>query len=248
VDRLDGGRGADVVAARDGARDEPVSCGAGDDLAIIDRRDQVVRRGENRCERVDRGGERTPRRGWVYVHPQRCGASSDGVGLGLPAMHRLVPLRYSILLASGFRRRPAPTLDATNCPVRVTAPRGQGTTASAVASGGAVTVEESSGRLVTTTLTVKPPTCAARGQGAAVLADEPRFRFNTRGRRGRWRVRGQYSDGASVGTDWTTVEGCSSTTTIVRRGRVQVYDRIKRRTITVRAGERYVARRMTSAG
>jgi hypothetical protein len=56
-------------------------------------------------------------------------------------------------------------------------------------------------------------------------------------------VRGQYSMGASFGTDWTTVEGCSSTTTIVHRGRVEVFDRVKRRIITVRAGDRFVARR-----
>jgi hypothetical protein len=158
-------------------------------------------------------------------------------------MHRLVPLRYSILLASGFRRQSAPTLDAADCPIGVTAPVGRGTTASADVSGGAVTVDQNLGHQVTTTLTVKPPTCAAGGRSAAAPADEPRLRLKTRGRRGRWHVRGEYSDGASVGTDWTTVEGCSSTTTIVRTGRVKVYDRIKRRTITVRAGDRYVAQR-----
>ncbi len=241
VDRLAGGSSADLVAARDGVRDEPVSCGPGQDLAIVDRRDRVVRRGANRCEQVDDGSRRKPRPGWVYVHPQRC-AGSRGADLGLPAMHRLVPLRYAILLASGFRRRPAPMLDASDCPVRVTATPGRGASASADVSGGAVAVDQSSGRRVATTLTVKRPACGAGGRRLAASTRRSRARVRTHRRPGRWRVRGKFSLGASFGTDWTTIEGCSGTTTVVHRGRVRVFDRVKRRTVTVRAGHRYVAR------
>jgi Ca2+-binding RTX toxin-like protein len=247
VDRLDGGSSADVVVARDRARDEPVSCGPGQDLAIVDRVDRVARRGRNRCERVDDGSHRKPRPGWVYVHPQRCAASAEGVLLGLSAMHRLVPLRYAILLASGFGQRKAPTLDAADCTVRVKATRGEGRSASADVSGAAVTVDQSSGRRVTTTLTVKPPACAAGGR-TAVVAREPRLRVNTDRRRGRWKVKGEFSIAAAFGTEWTTHESCSRTVTVVRKGRVQVYDRVKRRTVTVRAGHRYVARRARPTG
>jgi Ca2+-binding RTX toxin-like protein len=246
VDQLEGGRSADVVVARDRARDEPVSCGPGRDLAIVDRRDRVVTRGSRRCERVDDGSRTKPRPGRVYVHPQRCGA--NGVELGLPAMHRLVPLRYSILLPSGYRGRPAPTLDASLCRVRVTATPGQRRSTSADVSGGAVTVAQSSGRRVATTLKVKPPRCAGRARTSAAAAARPRLRVKTRRRPGRWRVMGRFSIGASVGTDWTTVESCSGTTTIVRRGRVRVFDRVKHRTVTVRAGDRYVAGRATPPG
>jgi hemolysin type calcium-binding protein len=242
VDRLDGGSSADVVVARDRTRDEPVSCGPGEDLAIIDERDRAVRQGRNRCEHVDDGRHTKPRPGWVYVHPQRCGASAKGVELGLPAMHRLVPLRYSILLRSGFPRRSAPTLDVADCPIRLRATVGQGRSASTDVSGGAVTVAQTSGRRVTTTLAVKRPTCAASGRADAV-AREPQVRVSTDRRRGRWKVKGLFSIAAAFGTDWTTLEGCSRTVTAVRRGRVQVYDRTKRRTVTVRAGHRYVARR-----
>jgi hypothetical protein len=61
------------------------------------------------------------------------------------------------------------------------------------------------------------------------------------------KVAGKYSIGASYGTTWTTVEECSRTTTIVRKGRVRVYDRVKRRSVTVSAGNRYVARRKGSS-
>jgi hypothetical protein len=239
VDRLDGGSSADVVVARDGARDEPVSCGPGEDLAIVDPSDRVARRGRDRCERVDDGRDTTPRPGWVYVHPQRCATSAE---LGLPAMHRRVPLRYSILLASGYRRRAAPTLDTTDCPVRVRATPGRRATASADVSGAAVTVGQSSGRRVATTLTVRRPRCAARRRSPSALPPEARLRVATDRRRGRWRVKGKHSIAAAFGTDWTTLEGCSRTVTVVRRGRVQVFDRVKRRTVTVRAGQRYVAK------
>lgn len=242
VDRLDGGSSADVVAARDRARDEPVSCGPGPDLAIVDPRDRVVQRGRNRCEQVDDGSQTKPHPGRVYVEPQRCGGAEEDVGLGLPAMHRLVPLRYSVLLKSGYRRRPPPTLDAADCPVRLTATPGKGRSASAELSDGAVTVDQTSGRRVATVLTVERPSCGAAARSAGAAARGRRVRVNTGRRRGRWRVRGKYSVGASFGTDWTTVERCSSTTTIVRRGRVQVFDPSARGPITVRAGNRYVSR------
>jgi len=240
VDRLAGGASADVVVARDHARDEPVSCGPGQDLAIVDRADRVVRRGPNRCERVDDGSATKPRPGWVYLHPDRCRGSQ--VELGLPTMHRLVPLRYSILLASGQRRRAAPTLDATDCPIRVKATPGGRATASADLSGAAATIGQSSGSRVTTTLTVKGPKCADRRTPTA-LPPEARLRVATDRRRGRWRVKGKHSIAAAVGTDWITLEGCSRTVTIVRRGRVRVFDRSKRRTVVVGAGQRYVAQR-----
>jgi Ca2+-binding RTX toxin-like protein len=246
-DQLDGGPSADVVAARDGGPDEPVSCGAGQDLAIVDARDRVRRRGANRCEQVDRPNRNDPRPGWVYVHPHRCPASAEGVGLALPAMHREVPLRYSILLASGFRKRRAPTVDVADCPVRITATPGKGPDASAELSGAAATIRQTPGRRVTTMLTVERPDCAGPPRSAGTAADAARtprrLRLRTRRRPGRWRVGGRYSIGASFGTTWTTVEGCSSTTTIVRQGRVSVYDRVKRRSVTVSAGHRYVARR-----
>jgi Ca2+-binding RTX toxin-like protein len=239
VDRLDGGSSADVVVARDKARDERVSCGPGQDLAIVDRSDRVARSGPNRCERVDDGRHTRPRPGWVYVHPQRCATSAE---LGLPAMHRRVPLRYSILLASGFRQRAAPTLDASECPLRVRATPGKGRIASAEVSGAAVTVGQSSGRRVSTTLTVRRPRCAGRRRSPHALTPEARLGVATDRRRGRWRVNGKHSIAAAVGTDWVTLESCSRTVTVVRRGRVRVFDRVKRRTVTVRAGHRYAAR------
>jgi Ca2+-binding RTX toxin-like protein len=248
VDQLDGGPSADVVAARDSRPDKPVSCGAGKDLAIVDTRDRVVRRGANRCEQVDRPNRTDPRPGRVYVQPRRCRSSEEDVGLALPAMHREVPLRYAILLASGFRGRRAPTLDVAACAARLTASSGKGADASADVSGAAATIRQIPGRKVTTMLTVKRPACAkSAGRSAEATRASRRLRARSRHRRARLKVAGKYSIGASYGTTWTTVEECSRTTTIVRKGRVRVYDRVKRRSVTVSAGHRYVARRKGSS-
>jgi Ca2+-binding RTX toxin-like protein len=246
ADRLDGGPGPDVIAARDRARDESVSCAGGVDLAIVDPTDRVVRGGDNGCERVDDGDDKTPRRGQVYVQPQRCAASGQGgaqrAQLGPAAMDRPVPLRYSLLLPSGERPGNSPwLLAAADCAMVVTAPLGKGRSAFADLSGGPVLVTEPSGRTVTTVLTLVLDKCPTGTRSAAAAAREAQVRVRTRRRRGHWKVRGKFSIGASEGTAWTTVDTCSRTTTMVRRGRVRVFDRVKRRTVTVRAGQRYVA-------
>jgi Ca2+-binding RTX toxin-like protein len=244
-DELDGGAAADVVVSRDGNPDETVSCGSGEDVAIVDPTDQVVRSGSERCELIDARPE-PPRPGWVYLDPRDCG--DESVEFSTPAMHRLAPLRYNVLLPTGYKQRRAPTLDASACPVRLTATPGKRPWASGDVSGGAVTLRQSSGRRVATTLTVKPPACASGARSARAAAATRRVRLRTRRRPGNWRVKGRYSLAAARGTDWTTFESCARTITVVRRGSVRVFDRVKKRTVTVRAGHRYVARRAGSAG
>ncbi len=59
---------------------------------------------------------------------------------------------------------------------------------------------------------------------------------------GRFRTRGRYSSGAVRGTKWVVVDRCDGTLTLVRRGEVTVRDFGLDRGITLRAGERYLAR------
>jgi hypothetical protein len=69
-----------------------------------------------------------------------------------------------------------------------------------------------------------------------------RINVDEKARRGGWRVHGRYSIGASRGTDWITEEKCEGTVTTVISGTVRVRDLGRRKTVSVRAGERYVAR------
>jgi hypothetical protein len=88
--------------------------------------------------------------------------------------------------------------------------------------------------------TVTAPAAAAAK--APVIRDRPSAARGARKRKARWKVKGKYSIAASYGTKWTTIERCKRTTTVVREGRVRVFDRVRRRTIFVRAPHRYASR------
>lgn len=57
------------------------------------------------------------------------------------------------------------------------------------------------------------------------------------------RTNGRYADAVVRGTQWSIQDYCTSTRVSVKEGSVRVRDRVKKRTVIVDAGERYVARR-----
>ncbi|MGH2847489.1 MAG: hypothetical protein ACRDL0_15975, partial [Thermoleophilaceae bacterium] len=59
---------------------------------------------------------------------------------------------------------------------------------------------------------------------------------------GRFRTHGRNSHATVRGTTWVTVDRCDGTFTRVRDGSVRVRDLVRRRGVTVRAGEGYLAR------
>jgi Ca2+-binding RTX toxin-like protein len=238
-DKLDGGPSADVVATRDRARDAPLSCGPGKDFAIVDPQDPIIRSDNDRCERIDDGTQRKPRPGRVYIKLQRCAGSGDDVELALPAMHRFVPLRYSILLPTGYQGRPAPTLDPASCVVRLTATRRPGRNAPAAITGDAFAISQTARRRLITTLTIKPPRCATRARSAPPRGGRRARKLRQRtGDQKDVQVKGKSVIVGSPGTDWTTVDRCRSTTTIVHHGRVFVFDFRRRRVHIVNEGHR----------
>jgi hypothetical protein len=96
------------------------------------------------------------------------------------------------------------------------------------------------------------PTCGtgARASVAGARADKPKKAKKKRQTRrlwgsgkGRFRTRGQYSAATIRGTTWLVEDSCRSTTTRVKRGVVKVRDFKRKRTIVLRAGGRYVARK-----
>ncbi len=60
--------------------------------------------------------------------------------------------------------------------------------------------------------------------------------------RGRFRTRGRYSAATVRGTVWTVEDRCDGTLTSVRRGRVDVRDLRRKKTIKLKRGKRYLAR------
>ena len=61
--------------------------------------------------------------------------------------------------------------------------------------------------------------------------------------RGRFRTRGRYSSATVRGTTWSVEDTCAGTLTLVKTGSVEVRDFVKHRTVIVRTGGRYLAKR-----
>jgi hypothetical protein len=61
--------------------------------------------------------------------------------------------------------------------------------------------------------------------------------------KGKFRTKGRYASATVRGTKWLVSETCTATTVRVTQGSVSVRDAVRKRTVVVRAGKRYVARR-----
>jgi hypothetical protein len=60
--------------------------------------------------------------------------------------------------------------------------------------------------------------------------------------KGRFRTKGRYSSATVRGTIWLTADRCDGTLTTVKRGTVSVRDLRRHKTVTVKAGQSYLAR------
>jgi len=90
--------------------------------------------------------------------------------------------------------------------------------------------------------------CRGARQFAANEAKPPKGKKTTTRKlwgkgQGQFRTKGKYSSAAIRGTEWLTSDRCDGTLTSVREGVVTVNDFVRRRTIVLRAGQSYLARR-----
>ncbi|MBA3263592.1 MAG: hypothetical protein H0T69_14195 [Thermoleophilaceae bacterium] len=241
-DEAIGGSAIDVLRLRDNGRRDVARCGPGNDFAIVDRADRV----SGSCERRDDGTGNVPELGReVVVRPVR--GSNE---FGLPAMRRTVPLKDRINVPVGT------TLDSRQGAVRIVtdettatataAQRAGAPGATAVFSGGRFSVSQARSRRAVTELRLEGGDfrrCArgARAGAVAVQSASPIRRLRGSGR-GSYRTRGRRSSATVRGTEWEVVDRCDGTLTRVFRGEVRVLDFGRQRTITLRAGQRYLAR------
>jgi hypothetical protein len=162
---------------------------------------------------------------------------------GIPGMRRFVRLQDRLLLPLGSR------IDTRRGRVRLSSARGRRRSAqSATLSGAAFSVRQGRSRSGLTTLTLrggdfsKCATGAAAGPGEARAAGGRRVRRLFGRGRGRFRTRGRNSSATVRGTVWSVEDRCDGTLTTVRRGTVRVFDRVRRRTVILRSGQRYLAK------
>ena len=174
-----------------------------------------------------------PVSGVVRIRPPRSRSSSRVSASG----------SLSSLLTEARQVAIGTSVDVRRGRVRMTTSAGRGATQNAQFYGGVyVTRQPTRGtRPVTELRLTEVLLCRARSSGK-VGASRARSRRLWGNGRGRFRTRGRHSVATVRGTIWVQKDTCTTTTTTVRRGTVDVRDLVKRRTVRVKAGRRYVAR------
>ena len=98
-----------------------------------------------------------------------------------------------------------------------------------------------------TQFTLNAPLASCGGKASAAKKS-PRTRKLWGDGKGAFRTAGRYSAATVRGTRWLVQDSCAGTLTRVVRGVVSVRDDVRHRTVTLRAGKTYLARRSSRGG
>jgi hypothetical protein len=109
--------------------------------------------------------------------------------------------------------------------------------------GGLFKLAQTKGSKPITVLKLVEKLSCATGKKAVAAAKKKRKRRLWGSGKGRFRTSGRYSSATVRGTKWLVEDRCASTLTKVVRGKVAVRDFVKRKTVLVKAGKKYVARK-----
>ncbi len=241
-DDLRGGRGQDVIRARDGVADT-ISCGSGGgaDFAIVDRADRVLG-----CERAEKGRGQPTLGSDVSLQP------TGTTNFSLPGMQRMVPLKDDVSVPLST------TIDVRKGRVALTAATTRRVRQRAAFYAGRFRVRQlrqsrrRGARAITEVSLMGgsfrgcTPSASAAGVSRAARSRRTVRRLWGSGT-GRFRTRGRHSAATVRGTTWLVEDRCDGTLTRVVRGTVQVRDFGRNRTVTVRAGQSYLARAQRAA-
>jgi hypothetical protein len=135
-------------------------------------------------------------------------------------------------------------VDATKGHVTlIAAANDSGGTANAEFWAGIFRLGQTKGKAPTTVLTLVEKLSCPRSGKASVAAKKKKKKRRLWGDgSGKFQTKGKHSAATVVGTRWLVEDTCKSTLTRVVRGRVSVRDFVKKKTVIVRAGKKYVAR------
>jgi hypothetical protein len=130
------------------------------------------------------------------------------------------------------------TLDVKHGKLQLSSvPKAGGTPQTATFFGGIFKVTQPGG---TTDLKLNEPLASCTAHAAAAKKAKSRHLWGSGS--GAFRTSGQYSAATVRGTEWLVQDSCSGTLTRVKKGLVSVRDNVRRKTIVVRAGHRYLAK------
>jgi hypothetical protein len=200
-------------------------------------------RGPDRGSQIMSWSSGPPLSGPVLPPPDRRAVNASVVS-GTVLVRRRGSRRFRRLEA-GARIPYGSVLDTRRGKVRIVAAARRRKTASAVFNAGRFVLARRAGAVTELRLTGPLAGCgrASARDAAAVAARRKKGRRLWGSGKGRFRTRGRRSAATVTGTRWLVEDRCDgSTLTRVARGVVKVRDFKRRRTVTVRAGGRYVAR------
>ncbi|HEX5617051.1 MAG TPA: choice-of-anchor Q domain-containing protein [Solirubrobacteraceae bacterium] len=143
-----------------------------------------------------------------------------------------------IVLAEGEQLPVGTVVDVRKGRVTLTAAGG----GEALFYAGIFKIAQGKGAKPLTTLQLVEKLSCPTGKAAAAAKKKRKRRLWGDGK-GRFRTKGRHSAATVVGTKWLVEDRCNSTLTRVARGRVSVRDFAKKKTVIVKAGKKYVARR-----
>jgi hypothetical protein len=155
-----------------------------------------------------------------------------------PGTRRFIRLEDASHIAIGSQ------LDVTKGSVRLESAAGGGKTQSGVFRGGLFKLGQKKGKRPITDLTLSAKLrCVKSRRPVQASAKRPRSRQLFGDAHGRFRTRGRHSTATVRGTKWLVKDTCTTTLTVSQRGTVEVRDLVKHRTVTLKSGQRYLARR-----
>jgi hypothetical protein len=184
------------------------------------------------------GGESPPP---VAGQTERVEVVTGTVLVRLRGQRRFVRLTNAQTIPDGSE------IDTTNGTLRLTvASNRTGGVSTALVSEGRAIIDQNNRAQPTTTLRLSERlTCTSRSQASGRRRRQGKRRrklfVNTPG--GKFRTRGRYAAGTVTGTQWRTIDTCTSTTFALREGSLSIRDFVERETVNLRAPRRYVARK-----
>jgi Tol biopolymer transport system component len=131
-------------------------------------------------------------------------------------------------------------LDLTKGRIQLTSTAAGGATQTAVFYQGRAIVGQTKAATPVTTLTLSGPLACPKRK---VAAKAPPTRSLWGNGKGNFRTTGRYAAAVVRGTVWLTQDTCQGTLVRVQSGTVTVQDKVRHRTVTVRAGKSYLARK-----
>jgi hypothetical protein len=131
-------------------------------------------------------------------------------------------------------------LDLTKGRIRLTSTAAGGAAQTAIFYRGRAVIGQTGGPAPVTTLTLSEPLVCPKRKSATKA---PPTRSLWGSGKGNYRTSGHYASASVRGTVWLTQDTCKGTLVRVRSGTVSVLDKVRHRTVTVRTGESYLAKK-----